>query len=470
MKIPDRFKRISFRLSFIFVASILLVIILILSAVSHYVYEEAYVNAQSTMEVGPACINDATNENTVVPLSVYDDIDIDDVIFEFTPIKDLSARGEYDDSGRLARYIITNLSEIGLVTLYASDLPVTISTKPYSAGSRRLFYKEVDGYANILLIASIDTSSYLDIISSNEYNSLLFLFSPLIAALAVFFGWLVSKVAIIPIKKIAQTTEKIGVHDLSQRVPVNSSDEIGSLARSFNLMADRLEDSFNSQKHFISDASHELKTPLASMKTSVTHALSSEKSPKEYQKTLGLVNKRIESMETLINDLLFLARADERGIKASDEAVDISLVITELREIFNPFFEDRDIEFDTRLEEGLFVKVKRNLLIRLLTNLLDNAAKSINRSGSISITTKSEARNAVITISDTGEGIPPEHVEKIFERFYKMPGSRTAAGGSGLGLSICKKIVIEAGGDISLKSALGKGSIFTVKLPRAGRK
>jgi signal transduction histidine kinase len=232
-------------------------------------------------------------------------------------------------------------------------------------------------------------------------------------------------------------------------------------------MADRLEDAFNSQKRFVSDAAHELRTPLASMKTSVTRAQTSERNTGEQQKLLDFLTGRISHMETLVNDLLFLSRADESKLKSNAITLDLSKLLAEVEESFRCLFEDKDIKFMSGIAAGLNVKADRILILRVISNLLDNAAKNTPPGGSVSLAAIKQNNWVIITVGDTGAGIQPEHQPHIFERFYKVPGSSGANNGYGLGLAISKSIINSIGGEISVQSEPGEGSTFIIKLPQS---
>jgi two-component system, OmpR family, heavy metal sensor histidine kinase CusS len=204
--------------------------------------------------------------------------------------------------------------KVGPITLPKSQFPATIAAADMAFHSKRLndfYYLTVPEHANLIFLVSVNRYDYPVISWKSEVVGDIVLASPFILLLAVIFSLLISWVTVLPIKRITQTTELMSRSDLSQRVKVKSSDEIGRLARSYNAMADRLEDSFSSQKRFVSDAAHELRTPLASIKASVTRTLSLERGLRDYQKTLGFLSGRIHYMEALVNDLLFLSRVDE---------------------------------------------------------------------------------------------------------------------------------------------------------------
>jgi signal transduction histidine kinase len=163
---------------------------------------------------------------------------------------------------------------------------------------------------------------------------------------------------------------------------------------------------------------------------------------------------------------LFLSRADEGKLKSNAIVLDLSKLLTEAEESFRCLFEDKNIKFTAAIAADLQVNADRTLLLRVISNLLDNAAKNTPSGGSVSLAAIKQSNGVIITVRDTGSGISPEYLPHIFERFYKVPGSVGANNGYGLGLAISKSILLAVGGDISVQSETGKGSIFTVKLPR----
>ncbi|MFA5604957.1 MAG: HAMP domain-containing sensor histidine kinase, partial [Dehalococcoidales bacterium] len=173
---------------------------------------------------------------------------------------------------------------------------------------------------------------------------------------------------------------------------------------------------------------------------------------------------RIEEQESLINEMLFLARADENRLMAATETIDLSKTAVETGEIFNYLFEEKGIDFKLLVEPELFVKADSKIITHLFSNLLENALKN-TLCGSVTLSVHKSKDKAVIEVRDTGIGIPAEHIRHLFERFYKVPDSGIKNSGYGLGLAICKSIVDGYNGNISVESKPGEGTTFTVALP-----
>ena len=360
-----------------------------------------------------------------------------------------------------------NTQQVGPVTILRSDFPTAVGVDNTRPRTNDFYYMPVPDHDNLIILVSLNHLTFPVVSWQQKLESDVRMVLPIVLIFSVIFGFLISLLTVSPLKRITRVAEGLSHSDLSQREKYKSNDEIGRLAVSFNTMADRLEDAFNSQKRFVSDAAHELRTPLASMKTSVTRAQTSERNTGEQQKLLDFLTGRISHMETLVNDLLFLSRADEGKLKSNAITLDLSKLLAEVEESFRCLFEDKDIKFMSGIAAGLNVKADRILILRVISNLLDNAAKNTPPGGSVSLAAIKQNNGVIITVGDTGAGIPPEHLPHIFERFYKVPGSSGANNGYGLGLAISKSIINSIGGEISVQSEPGEGSTFIIKLPQS---
>lgn len=296
---------------------------------------------------------------------------------------------------------------------------------------------------------------------------------PLVLLLGSYGGLLLANQALRPVDRMTRAAEQIAAGDLSERVPEPAQmDEMGRLAVTFNDMIARLQAAFERQKQFTSDASHELRTPLAVMRGDIEITLRRERSNEEYKRALTSNLEEIMRLSRLVEDLLTLARGDTGRIELRCEPVDLNDICRRMAEYIAPLADQRDqtltYEPPPRAEAAP-VMVSADLLRvkQLLLNLLDNAIKYTGRRGRVALGLKTEGKVAVITVADTGRGIPPEDLPHIFERFFRRSAKtadRTAAG-FGLGLSIVKWIVDSHGGRIEAKSEVGKGTEFTVRLP-----
>ncbi|MEP7339708.1 MAG: ATP-binding protein [Acidobacteriota bacterium] len=297
---------------------------------------------------------------------------------------------------------------------------------------------------------------------------------PLALLLGSFGGLVLANQALSPVDRITCTAELIAKGDLTERVPEPAKmDEIGRLAATFNHMISRLQAAFERQKQFTSDASHELRTPLAVMRGDIEIALRRDRPPEEYQRVLTSNLEEIIRLTRLIEDLLMLARADTGRVELRCEPVDLDELCRKMADYISPLATQRDqtLTYEPPTSaggpSGVVVSADVQRIKQLLLNLLDNAIKYTEHGGQITLGLKTENNCAVISVADTGRGIPKEDLPHIFERFFRRSAktSDRSAPGFGLGLSIVKWIVEAHHGQIEAKNRDGKGTLFTVKLP-----
>ncbi len=280
-------------------------------------------------------------------------------------------------------------------------------------------------------------------------------------------GVFLAKRAFMPVDQITETAREIEEKDLSRRINVKAKDELGRLASTLNLMIERLERAFNRQKQFTSDASHELRAPLAVIQAEATLALQKDRKADEYRKSMETISQETEHMAAVINQLLSLARADAGKEQIKLKTLNLTDFLQEICSDVEILCHEKGIELQLTVEDRMTISGDKKSLKRLLHNLLDNAIKYTPKDGSISIMVQSKGKMAVISIFDTGIGIPSNELSLIFERFYRVDKARSRSEkGSGLGLAICKHIVDIHGGAIEVDSQLNKGSTFHVRLPK----
>jgi len=289
---------------------------------------------------------------------------------------------------------------------------------------------------------------------------------PLALALAAGGGIFLARRALQPVDKIAQTAREIEEGDLSRRINVNTKDELGRLAATLNEMIGRLEKAFQRQKQFTSDASHELRAPLAVIEAESSLALQKERPSSDYRRSLEIISQESKQMSSLIDQLLTLARADAGKEQWNFTEVNLGKLINNLSTDVEILCQEKGLSFQLGQTQDLVVKGDEARLRELFMNLLDNAIRYTPSPGTVSVSFRREEQMAVVAITDTGVGIPAEDIPFIFERFYRVDKSRSRAeGGSGLGLAICKHIVEAHGGKIEAESQVGVGSTFSVWLP-----
>jgi signal transduction histidine kinase len=277
-------------------------------------------------------------------------------------------------------------------------------------------------------------------------------------------GYLMSASALRQINQITQTAQRIaGGDDLSARLNLpDTGDEVSRLAATFDAMLVRLDNSFRRERQFTADASHELRTPLAAMQAILGVVREGERPTGEYRQALDDLAEETDRLRGLTEDLLRLARGEDKTA-VTRECVAFSDLLTDVADSLRPLAEARGLALRVQVPEGLTLTGDMDALIRLFVNLLNNAIKYTER-GEITLAARSEADELIVEVTDTGIGIPPAHLPRIFDRFYRVDPARSA-GGAGLGLAIAWQIAQSHGGGLEVRSAPGAGSTFTVHLP-----
>jgi signal transduction histidine kinase len=232
-------------------------------------------------------------------------------------------------------------------------------------------------------------------------------------------------------------------------------------------MIGRLDQAFQRVTQFTADASHELRTPLALMRTTAELALRGKQPEKEYREALEQILSELERTSQLVENLLLIARADSGGIQVRTSDVDLTQAVREACLQAAPLFQAKHIKFESDLpDRPIAVQGDVQALRRLFLILIDNAVKYTPPEGSVTVSACETNNIAVVTVADTGIGIPPENLPHIFERFYRVDKARSREqGGAGLGLSIGRWIVEAHNGKILAESQVGEGSTFRVELP-----
>ena len=281
--------------------------------------------------------------------------------------------------------------------------------------------------------------------------------------------WLMAGHVLKPLKELSSAIEEISGNDLSNRVEIQGrQDEIGRLARSFNHMMDKVSASFERQKRFSASAAHELKTPLATILVNLeVLELDGKTSPDRMEKVLTIVKANTERMIRLVEDLMRLTSDKDHEI---EEEVELSEVFAITLYELSPLIRKKDLTVSIENTPDISLTGSRVMLYRVMSNLLENAAKYNREHGSISIVTGRDDNGVTVKIEDTGIGIPEEALPHIFEPFYRVDQSRSrAVGGAGLGLPLVKDIVEKHGGEVTVKSAAGEGTTFILRFPASYR-
>jgi heavy metal sensor kinase len=333
---------------------------------------------------------------------------------------------------------------------------------PVRVASQRV--SRADGMVTIQVIISLDRS----LAEVTDLRRLLLaagLFEPLVALLG---GYLLAGRMLRPLEKMLSSADQIKATNLDERIPVaNSHDEIGRLGLTLNRMLDRVQQSVDEQMQFTADAAHELRTPLAVIRSTVELTLQRHRETAFYVECLQTVVEETERLTRLSNQLLLLARERADASNTGFVAFDLHQLLKEVSDDVEPLCEVHELQLWLNLDEPLPVQGDRERLRRVILNLMSNAVQYTPAGGTVKIGGKAAGDRVEVTVSDTGTGISPEHLPHLFRRFYRVEGSRNRdSGGSGLGLAICQAIVENHGGTITIAANAPQGTTVRVSLPR----
>jgi heavy metal sensor kinase len=291
---------------------------------------------------------------------------------------------------------------------------------------------------------------------------------PVVLALVGLGGYVLAKRALSPLEEMARRAEEITSDRLQERLPTGEAgDELAHLARVFNNLLARLEQSFEQLRRFTSDASHELRTPLTAIRSVGEVALQKDGTREEYKDTIGSMLEEVNRLTALVDSLLTISRADAGRIQLHPTVFSAMDLAREAAGLFEVLVEEKGQRITVRGEEGVTLKGDRVFLRQALVNIIHNAVKHSPVGGTIAVGVHCEpAGSILLEVADSGPGIAPEHSARIFDRFYRVDESRSReAGGAGLGLSIAQWAVRVHGGDIHLQATKGSGCTFQISLP-----
>lgn len=322
----------------------------------------------------------------------------------------------------------------------------------------------VDEYGDIWIRAVMSADAI-----KQTYGSMLHiagLLLPVLVLLSAAVGYMLTQRALRPVRQITQTAERIGEsRDLTRRIDLGEGrDEVYVLANTFDRMFDRLEEAFEKEKRFTSDASHELRTPTAVILSTCEYAAVHADALAEAKDALASVQTQAQKMSALISQLLMLSRADQGQERLQWELVDVSELAELVAEQQQELAAGRGIAIRTKIAPHLLVRGDETMLMRLFINLVENGVKYGREDGYVQIELVQEDDCVVGTVRDNGRGIAPENLGRIWGRFYQEEESRGV--GCGLGLSMAKWIVEAHAGHIDAESVQGQGSVFTFYLPK----
>ncbi len=343
-----------------------------------------------------------------------------------------------------------------------------VSEKVFNGDSHLTYAKQIQGQDGnlyrIVGVISIANESVL-LNSVTKTNLILIAVLILVAALG---GYLILRQAFNPVEKIRGTAKSISEsRDLSQRIALpGGKDEIHRLADTFDEMLEKIEKTLNNEKQFTSDASHELRTPVAVISSECEYTLECAQTLDEAKESVLSIKQQTDKMSKLISELLSISRMDKNTLDINFENTDVSellnFVCDEQSEIHT-----QNINIKRNIIPNVYLETDSILLARIFINLIANAYSYGKENGNIEVTLQDREKDIIVKIADDGIGIADENLPKIWERFYQVSSSRTNTDGSmGLGLSMVRLIADKLGINISVKSKLGIGTTFTMVMPK----
>lgn len=367
----------------------------------------------------------------------------------------------------------------------AQELPPT-PRPPSLAGGARLSGQAISRSGKVLQVLGVQVGSaagepsglrYLQVAMDRSgeekllthYRERLWLVLGLSVVVCAIVGFLIARSGIRPVERISRTAERIRSTTLHERIEVVGLPiELSGLAAIFNDMLDRLEDAFTRVKRFSDDVAHELRTPVNNLRVQIEVALGKGRTGEDYREVLESCLEECGRIASIIQSLLFLARADSAEAPLHIEAVAVEVELEALTEFYEGLATDAGVYLTIDAPSSLTARVDRTLFRQAIGNLISNAIAHTDRGGRVSIAARHEGALITLTVSDTGCGISAEHLPHLFERFYRVDRARsgTLQGHNvGLGLAVVKSIVVRHGGRVDIRSRLGEGTGVTTTWP-----
>jgi signal transduction histidine kinase len=299
-----------------------------------------------------------------------------------------------------------------------------------------------------------------------QYTGVLVYALPVIFILVFVVGYFLLKRMLRPIDTIKAAVQRINRNNAYKNTDVQPGSELEELSASLNQAFGSLQDTVDRERLIVAEASHEIRAPLTVMQGEASLALRRQRTVEEYQKCMEVFSRESAYLAATVNKILLTAQLDNASGLANAEDIDLSGFLTELAPGFKTLCEKHQVTFNYSHEDAIKIRGDKLKLRELFFNLVENAAKYNHTGGEVSMSLKRAGNQARIDVSDTGIGIKPEHLGKIFDRFYRVEKAASYEdSGAGLGLAICKRIVALHQGRIEVTSKFGRGSTFSVFLP-----
>ena len=325
-----------------------------------------------------------------------------------------------------------------------------------------------DEVIGVLMLISPVTDMMTGLRDLRRQMLIIFLLAALAAAVV---GFVFSGILARPLSGMIRAIQKMARGDFSARASEKGSGEIRRLAETFNSMSEKIETLDITRNQFVANASHELKTPLASMKVLVESLIYQPDMDRGLRtEFLQDINREIDRLSAIVSDLLTLVRMDAGSVKLSREKLTLQDLVEENRHRLDPMARKRRQELVINIKDPCELNADKGKMNQVIYNLMENAIKYTQEGGRIVVTLDRTTRNAILSVKDNGPGIPQDAIPHIFDRFFRVDKARSReTGGTGLGLSIVRQMVLLHGGTIRVESQEGQGSDFIVELPVSGQ-
>jgi signal transduction histidine kinase len=353
-------------------------------------------------------------------------------------------------------------------------VPEVINTLTYRASTmlrkdERAIYAAAPIYTeNIVIGAVLLVESVEDIYEQlQDIQNTILLYSVLMVLFIFVLVFFVSHLLLEPLKSILRVVQRMSHGHLNQRIAQKGHDEYALLAQAFNNMTEELEQVEKTREEFVSNVSHELKTPLSSMKVLSESLLLQEEVPAEmYREYLQDITSEVDRMTHIINDLLNLVKIDQREQGVDFQLTELNKMVEEILKRLSPLAEQKNIVLLFEDVRPVTIDADEMKLSLAISNIVENGIKYTPRGGTVKVIVDADHQNAFITIHDTGIGIVEEEQSRIFNRFYRVDKTRDReTGGTGLGLAISHSTILVHNGSIRLTSKPDEGSVFVIRIP-----
>jgi len=291
--------------------------------------------------------------------------------------------------------------------------------------------------------------------------------APVMLLAIAILGWYAAGRSLSPLLRVAEAARTVSGGNLSLRIePLGTGDELDQLIETFNGMMERLEANFEQMKRFSVDASHELRTPLTAIRGQLEVALLTARTTDDFRRSIATALEDVERLGRIVQSLLQLAQAETGQLRLNLQPEMLAEIAARQTARFSPLAEKKRISLRLEAAEDCVAAVDRLQIERLLDNLLSNAVKYTQEGGAVEVRVRREGGEAVIEVADNGPGIAEHHLPHVFEKFYRVrEGERTAGRGVGLGLAFVRWIALAHGGRVEVRSRVGEGTTFAVRLP-----